>query len=84
MTDGYCRVKTQHVNFLSRYIFDAKLRKKRCEALKANPSVKVGDSSKNNYVDLHWLEGRGVWNNSERDPAELYDANNKLVSSFKD
>lgn len=52
--------------------------------LKAKASIKIGDSAKNSDVYFYWFEGRGVWNNSESDPADLYDANNKLVSSFKD
>jgi len=46
--------------------------------LSPNTTVKVGDSSKN-AVDLHWMEGKGVWNNSESDPAEIYDSTGKLV-----
>jgi competence protein ComEC len=52
--------------------------------LKANTSVKVGDTAKNGDVDFHWLDGRGTWNNSNSDPAELYDSNGNLVDTFMD
>lgn len=50
--------------------------------LEAGEIVTVGDSSKN-IVDFHWLEGKGVWNNKEHDPAELYDASGGLISRFE-
>ena len=50
--------------------------------LSPNTTVKVGDSSKNT-VDLHWMEGKGVWNNSESDPAEIYDNAGKLVDRLE-
>lgn len=50
--------------------------------LSPNTTVKVGDSSKNT-VDLHWMEGKGVWNNSENDPAEIYDNAGKLVDRLE-
>ena len=50
--------------------------------LSPNTTVKVGDSSKNT-VDLHWMEGKGVWNNSESDPAEIYDNTGKLVDRLE-
>lgn len=52
--------------------------------LEAGGSVVVGDSDKNEHVKLHWLEGRGVWNNSESDPAELYDAEGELMDRLDD
>lgn len=52
--------------------------------LEANQSVVVGDSQRGNAVDLHWMEGKGVWNNSESDPAELYDRTGVLVDTFND
>ncbi|NDL68613.1 hypothetical protein GXN74_12780 [Clostridiales bacterium F-3ap] len=52
--------------------------------LEANASVKVGDSAKNADVDFHWLDGRGTWNNSESDPAELYNTSGELVDRFDD
>ncbi len=30
-----------------------------------------------------WENGRGVWNNSQSDPAELYDVGGKLVDRIK-
>ncbi len=50
--------------------------------LSPGETVKVGDSGRNDDIDLHWLEGRGVWNNSEPDRAELYNVDGKLVSSY--
>ncbi len=52
--------------------------------LKKGASVKVGDSDKNKDITFHWMEGKGVWNNSNSDPAELYDADGKLVARFED
>lgn len=49
--------------------------------LKVGEDVKVGDSGKTS-VDIHWLEGRGVWNNSKDDPAELYDSIGNLVDNY--
>jgi hypothetical protein len=46
--------------------------------LELGATVTVGDSARNT-VDFHWLDGRGTWNNSECDPAELYDDNGNLV-----
>jgi len=51
--------------------------------LKPNQEVKIGDSKKS-PVDLYWLEGRGVWNNSKSDPAQLYDSHYNLVSVMED
>jgi hypothetical protein len=51
--------------------------------LKSKSSVMVGDTNANVDVDLHWMEGKGVWSNSDSDPAELYDAEGKLVSRFE-
>jgi len=52
--------------------------------LEVNASVKVGDSAKNADVDFHWLDGRGTWNNSDSDPAELYNSAGELVDRFED
>ncbi len=52
--------------------------------LQPGDSVKVGDSKTNADVDFHWLDGRGTWNNSEKDPAELYNAAGELVSRYDD
>ncbi len=52
--------------------------------LNANSTVKVGDEAKNSDVSFHWLDGSGTWNNSESDPAELYDNNNKLIYRLND
>lgn len=51
--------------------------------LQPGASVKVGDSAKND-VDFHWLDGKGTWNNSEKDPAELYNAAGELVDRYED
>lgn len=51
--------------------------------LQPNQQVKIGDSKKT-PVDLYWLEGSGVWNNSKSDPAQVYDNNNKLISVMQD
>ncbi len=51
--------------------------------LEAQATVAVGDSDKGS-VDIHWLEGRGVWNNSDSDPAELYDSSNNLIDRLDD
>lgn len=52
--------------------------------LNAGGTVKVGDSDKNPDVNFHWLDGRGTWNNSESDPAELYNKAGELVDRFND
>jgi len=52
--------------------------------LNSHSTVKVGDSEKNSDVDFHWLDGRGTWNNSKSDPAELYNANGELVDRYDD
>ncbi len=52
--------------------------------LNVGHTVKVGDTAKNPDVTFHWLDGKGTWNNSESDPAELYDNNGALVSTFAD
>ncbi len=49
--------------------------------LKSGASVVVGDSGRN-VVDFHWLQGKGIWANSKRDDAELYNADGKLISSY--
>lgn len=53
-------------------------------SLDSNVFVKVGDSEKNLDVNFHWMEGRGVWNNSKSDPAELYDNFGNLIHRFDD
>lgn len=53
-------------------------------SLAPNATVKVGDSGKNSDVDFHWLDGRGTWNNSESDPAELYDSKGSLIDRYFD
>ena len=52
--------------------------------LEPKASVSVGDSTKNEEVDFHWLEGKGVWNNSKSDSAELYNQQGKLIYRFED
>ena len=52
--------------------------------LKPNSTVKIGDLAKNPDVDFHWLDGRGTWNNSDSDPAELYNAQGELVDRYDD
>lgn len=52
--------------------------------LGANSTVKVGDEAKNSDVHFHWLEGKGVWNNSSSDPAEVYNSNGELISRLDD
>ncbi len=47
-------------------------------------SVKVGDSAKNSDIEFHWLDGKGTWNNSKSDPAELYNTKGALVDGFDD
>lgn len=51
-------------------------------SLAAGASVKVGDSANNTGIDFHWLDGKGTWNNSESDPAELYDGSGQLVDKL--
>jgi len=53
-------------------------------SLAPNATMKVGDSGKNSDVDFHWLDGRGTWNNSESDPAELYDSIGSLIDRYFD
>ncbi len=50
--------------------------------LEVGKSVKIGDSARST-VDFHWLEGKGIWNNSKSDPAELYDSNGNLVDRYE-
>jgi len=52
--------------------------------LEKEKMVLVGDQERNEYVDFHWLEDRGVWNNKEDDFAELYDKKNNLVDIYED
>lgn len=51
--------------------------------LESGATVKIGDSAKN-QVDFHWLDGRGTWNNSDSDPAELYNVAGELVDRWDD
>ncbi len=51
--------------------------------LESGSTVTVGDSAEND-VDFHWLDGRGTWNNSDSDPAELYNDNGELVDRWDD
>ena len=51
--------------------------------LESGATVKVGDSAKN-QVDFHWLDGRGTWNNSDSDPAELYNVAGERVDRWDD
>lgn len=52
--------------------------------LDSNSSVKIGDSAKNVDVEFHWLDGKGTWNNSKSDPAELYNPKGELVDKYDD
>ncbi|MTI49718.1 MAG: hypothetical protein FH761_17950 [Firmicutes bacterium] len=52
--------------------------------LQPSSSVKVGDSERNTDIDFHWLDGRGTWNNTKSDPAELYNNNGELIDRFED
>lgn len=51
-------------------------------SLAAGAVVKIGDTTKNTGIDFHWLDGGGTWNNSESDPAELYDSTGQLVDTL--
>ena len=51
-------------------------------SLAAGATVKIGDSASNTGIDFHWLDGSGTWNNSESDPAVLYDNTGKLVDTL--
>lgn len=59
------------------YIFDSYV-------LKSGDTVKIGDSKKNSDIDLYWLCGRGTWNNSKSDPAELYNKDGELIDKYND
>ncbi|WP_432400880.1 lamin tail domain-containing protein [Wukongibacter sp. M2B1] len=52
--------------------------------LNPNATVKVGDSAKNTDIDFHWMDGKGTWNNSKSDPAELYNTKGELVDKYDD
>lgn len=52
--------------------------------LASGSTIRIGDSEKNQNIDFHWLEGRGVWNNSKSDPAEIYDASGNLIDRYDD
>ena len=51
-------------------------------SLAAGAAVKIGDSANNTGIDFHWNDGGGTWNNSENDPAELYDGNGQLIDKL--
>lgn len=53
-------------------------------SLEPNETVKVGDSGVNVDVDFHWLDGRGTWNNSDSDPAELYNDIGEMLDRYND
>ncbi|OON95800.1 MAG: hypothetical protein ATN31_10540 [Candidatus Epulonipiscioides saccharophilum] len=52
--------------------------------LKSGASVSVGDTINNIDIEFHWFQGRGIWNNTKRDPAELYDSTGSLIDRFDD
>lgn len=52
--------------------------------LEADAKIKIGDAKKNKDIDFNWLEGKGIWNNSKSDPAEVYDEKGKLVARYND
>ncbi|WP_083439628.1 lamin tail domain-containing protein [Acetobacterium bakii] len=53
-------------------------------SLAPGAAVKIGDSANNSGINFHWLEGGGTWNNSNSDPAELYDRSGELVDTYND
>lgn len=52
--------------------------------LKANSQVMVGGYKSIDKVDQIWEQGRGIWNNSKSDPAELYNKVGDLISRYDD
>lgn len=52
--------------------------------LKAGGSVTVGGYDSISISDFDWEEGKGIWNNSKSDPAELYNASGNLISRLDD
>lgn len=52
--------------------------------LEIGSSVTVGGYDSKNISDFDWEKGRGIWNNSKSDPAELYDASGNLIFRFND
>lgn len=52
--------------------------------LKGGTSITVGGYDSLNISDFDWEEGKGIWSNSQSDPAELYDNTGNLVSRFND
>ena len=50
--------------------------------LKAGDSVKVAGYGARDLGDFVWEDGKGVWNNSSSDPAELWDCEGGVVSVF--
>lgn len=53
-------------------------------SLNSGASVTVGGYDSLNISDFDWEDGKGIWNNSKSDPAELYDSNGNLVNVFND
>ncbi len=52
--------------------------------LSANQEIKIGDTKTNKDITFHWLDGNGTWNNSQSDPAQLFDNNDNLISYYED
>lgn len=51
-------------------------------SLESDKEVKIGDMGQNSEVTFHWLDGWGTWNNSESDPAELYDSVGNMIDRY--
>lgn len=52
--------------------------------LSPDTSVKIGDSDTNEDIVFQWFEGRGIWNNSDSDPAELYNNTGDFIYRLED
>ncbi|ONI40946.1 hypothetical protein AN639_04130 [Candidatus Epulonipiscium fishelsonii] len=52
--------------------------------IQPNSVISVGDRGKNPDISLHWLKGRGIWNNAKSDPAELYNEKGELIDRYHD
>ncbi|OON90165.1 MAG: hypothetical protein ATN32_04650 [Candidatus Epulonipiscium fishelsonii] len=52
--------------------------------IQPNSIISVGDEAKNSDINFHWLKGKGIWNNTEKDPAELYNAKGELIDRYDD
>jgi competence protein ComEC len=52
--------------------------------LKSGESVKIGGFGAKEEVDIVWEEGRGIWNNSKDDDAEIYNDKNERVDFWDD